>query len=103
MAKIDAFFKLMHDQGASDLHLASGSQPILRIRGEMERVKYQELNNDDLKAMLYEIAPEDKIKVFEETGGFEKRTTPPASAYPRSTPPGLVSHDTSAFADSFAV
>src|SRR3990170_2694037 len=71
MAKIDAFFKLMHDQGASDLHLASGSQPILRIRGEMERVKYQELNNDDLKAMLYEIAPEDKIKVFEETGDVD--------------------------------
>jgi twitching motility protein PilT len=27
MAKIDAFFKLMNEQGASDLHLMSG-QPI---------------------------------------------------------------------------
>jgi twitching motility protein PilT len=35
MAKIDAFFKLMHDQGASDLHLVSGQQPIIRIRGEV--------------------------------------------------------------------
>ncbi|MGZ3598108.1 MAG: type IV pili twitching motility protein PilT, partial [Syntrophales bacterium] len=39
MAKIDAFFQLMHDQGASDLHLVSGQQPVLRIRGDMERVK----------------------------------------------------------------
>lgn len=71
MAKIDAFFKLMHDQGASDLHLVSGSQPILRIRGEMERVQYNALENDELKAMLYEIAPEDKVKLFEETGDVD--------------------------------
>ena len=71
MAKIDAFFKLMHDQRASDLHLASGSPPILRIHGDLHRVKYKVLNNDELKAMLYEIAPEEKIKVFEETGDVD--------------------------------
>ena len=71
MAQIDAFFKLMHDQGASDLHLASGSQPILRIRGELERVKYKILENDELKALLYEITPEEKIKQFEETGDLD--------------------------------
>ena len=71
MAKIDAFFKLMNDQGASDLHLVSGSQPILRVHGDMERVKYKPLENDELKAMLYEIAPENKIKVFEETGDVD--------------------------------
>jgi len=71
MAKIDAFFQLMHDQGASDLHLVSGQQPAIRTRGEMERIKFDVLNNDDLKAMLYEIAPEHKIKQFEETGDID--------------------------------
>jgi twitching motility protein PilT len=71
MAKIDAFFQLMHDQGASDLHLVSGQQPALRIRGEMERVKFDVLTNDDLKAMLYEITPEHKVKLFEETGDID--------------------------------
>jgi len=71
MAQIDAFFKLMHDQGASDLHLISGQQPVLRIRGELERVKYKALKNDALKSMLYEIAPEHKIKEFEETGDVD--------------------------------
>jgi twitching motility protein PilT len=71
MAKIDAFFKLMNDQGASDLHLVSGQPPALRINGDMERVKYNVLDNDTLKAMLYEIAPEDKVKVFEETGDVD--------------------------------
>ena len=71
MAKIDAFFKLMNEQGASDLHLVAGSQPILRVHGDMERVKYKPLDNDELKAMLYEIAPENKIKDFEETGDVD--------------------------------
>ncbi len=71
MAKIDAFFKLMHEQGASDLHVVAGQPPMLRILGEVERVKYAVLDNDQLKAMLYEIAPEDRIKVFEETGDVD--------------------------------
>ena len=75
MAKIDAFLKLMVDKGASDLHMAAGNPPILRIHGDLQRVKYKILENDELKAMLYEITPEERIKVFEETGdvdfGFE--------------------------------
>ena len=71
MAQIDAFFKLMNDEGASDLHMVAEQQPVLRIRGDMERVKFKKLSNDELRAMLYEICPEEKIKVFEETGDVD--------------------------------
>ena len=71
MAKIDAFFKLLHEQGASDLHLSSGQPPAIRLHGEIERIKYKVLENDELKKMLYEIAPESKIKLFEETGDID--------------------------------
>lgn len=71
MAQIDGFFKLMNDQGASDLHVVSEQQPLLRIRGDMERVKFKKLGNDELRAMLYEICPEEKIKLFEETGDID--------------------------------
>ncbi len=71
MAKIDAFFRLMHDQGASDLHLVSGQPPALRITGDIERIKYKILTNDDLRKILYEITPEEKIKTFEETGDVD--------------------------------
>ena len=71
MAQIDAFFKLMNDEGASDLHMVAGQQPILRIRGDMERVKFKVLENEELKAMLYEICPEDRLKIFEETGDMD--------------------------------
>ena len=75
MAKIDAFLKLMVETGASDLHLSTGNPPILRVHGDLQRVKYKALEDEELKAMLYEITPEEKIKQFEETGdvdfGFE--------------------------------
>ena len=71
MAKIDAFFKLMHEQNASDLHLMAGQPPALRIHGDVERIKYKVLDNDELRAMLYEIASEEKIKLFEETGDVD--------------------------------
>jgi twitching motility protein PilT len=71
MAKLDAFFKLMFDTGASDLHIVSGQPPILRVHGELERVKYDPLDDENLRQMLYEIAPEQKIKQFEETGDVD--------------------------------
>src|SRR6266545_3080981 len=71
MAKIDAFFNLMFEQKASDLHLSSGNSPMLRINGELHRVDYPPLDNDTLKAMLYEIAPDYKIKVYEESGDVD--------------------------------
>ena len=71
MAKIDAFFKLMNEQGASDLHLVAGQPPALRIRGDIERIKYKVLDTDTLRSMIYEIAPEDKVKKFEETGDID--------------------------------
>jgi twitching motility protein PilT len=71
MAKIDAFFNLMFEQKASDLHLSSGNPPMLRINGELHRVDYPALESDNLKMMLYEIAPEYKIKLFEETGDVD--------------------------------
>ncbi len=71
MARIDSFFKLMAEQKASDLHLSTNNPPMLRINGELIRVDYPALQNDDLKAMVYEIAPEGKIKVFEETSDVD--------------------------------
>ncbi len=71
MAQIDAFFKLMNEQGASDLHLVAGQQPVLRIQGELERVKYKILDDDYLKTILYEITPENYVKTFEETGDVD--------------------------------
>jgi len=71
MAQINAFFNMLHEYGGSDLHLSSGSQPILRLRGQLTRIKYKALEHEELKTMLYEITPEAKVKEFEETGDVD--------------------------------
>lgn len=71
MAQLDAFFKMLKDTGASDLHLSSGCQPMLRLNGRLERIKYKVLENEELKTLLYEIAPQRLLTAFEETGDLD--------------------------------
>ncbi len=68
MARLDPFFKLMIDTQASDLHLSAGNPPLLRVHGDLQKVKYKILEDEELREMLYEIAPEEIIKRFEEDG-----------------------------------
>lgn len=67
MAKIDALFKMMQQQGASDLHISTGTPPILRLHGEMIRVKSPNLTHDQAQALLFEILDDDQVQQFEET------------------------------------
>lgn len=67
MARIDALFNMMKEQGASDLHLSSGNPPIFRLRGEMVRLNFKVLAHDEIKTILFEILSEKQKAQFEET------------------------------------
>lgn len=67
MARIDALFNMMKEQGASDLHLSSGNPPIFRQRGDMVRLNFKALGHDELKAILFEILSEKQQAHFNET------------------------------------
>ena len=71
MAKLDHLFRLMHERGASDLHLFTGSQPALRIRGDMIRISDEVLTQEKLLEMLSEIAEPEDMKTFSETGDLD--------------------------------
>jgi twitching motility protein PilT len=66
MAKIDALFRMMKEQGASDLHLSTGNPPIFRQHGEMVRLNFKSLGHDELTAILFEILSEKQKAHFEE-------------------------------------
>ena len=55
MARIDAFLKLGLAQGCSDVHLAVGVPPMLRMNGDLLPIKFRELTDTELEAYLYEI------------------------------------------------
>ncbi len=68
MARIDAIFKLVRDRGASDLHLTSGSPPILRLDGEIQAVEYDALSDETLTELLREMMTPDDWTRFEANG-----------------------------------
>jgi twitching motility protein PilT len=59
MPQIDQFLKVLVEQGGSDLHLTTGSAPVMRVHGQMQRIKFRELSNKDMEALLYEIMDEE--------------------------------------------
>ena len=55
MARIDAFLKLGTQQGCSDIHLAVGVPPILRLHGDLAPIKFRDLRDGELEGYLTEI------------------------------------------------
>lgn len=55
MARIDAFLKLGLAQGCSDVHLAVGVPPMLRMNGDLMPIKFRELSITELETYLLEI------------------------------------------------
>lgn len=55
MARIDAFLKLGLAQGCSDIHLAVGVPPMLRMNGDLMPIKFRELSDTELESYILEI------------------------------------------------
>ncbi len=77
MAKIDALFRMMREQGASDLHLSTGNPPIFRQHGEMVRLNFKALGHDELVTILFEILSDKQKAHFEETKDLDFAYTVP--------------------------
>ncbi|MEQ9400482.1 MAG: type IV pilus twitching motility protein PilT [Longimicrobiales bacterium] len=71
MPQIDQFLKVLVDQGGSDLHLTTGSPPVMRVHGHMQRIKFRELSNKDMEALVYEIMEEEWRMRFLDTMDFD--------------------------------
>lgn len=64
MAKIDGLFRYMIENNASDLHLSVGSKPKIRKHGELEEIGHEDLTNETLRDILFEILSEEQRKEF---------------------------------------
>ena len=53
-------------KGCSDLHLSAGMPPMMRIDGDMTRVKVPEMEHKDVYNMVYDIMNDKQRKDFEE-------------------------------------
>lgn len=55
MARIDAFLKLGTQQGCSDVHLAVGVPPMLRMQGDLMPIKFRDVRAQELESYVAEI------------------------------------------------
>ena len=66
MPSIEAFLREMHERGASDLHIANASPPLIRLHGELVGIAHPPLSPTDTKNLCYSLLTEMQKKKFEE-------------------------------------
>jgi twitching motility protein PilT len=64
LARIDAFLKLGTQQGCSDVHLAVGVPPMLRMHGDLLPIKFRELRAVELEGYIAEILTHSQNEQF---------------------------------------
>jgi len=63
-SRINAFLKLGRQQGASDIHFAVGSPPLIRLYGELTPIKYRDLTTQELEELINDILSPVQIEQF---------------------------------------
>jgi twitching motility protein PilT len=64
LARIDAFLKLGMQQGCSDVHLAVGVPPMLRMNGDLMPIKFRDVGDAELESYLTEIFTKNQHEYF---------------------------------------
>jgi len=64
LARIDAFLKLGTQQGCSDVHLAVGVPPMLRMHGDLMPIKFRDLRLTELEGYIAEILTRSQAETF---------------------------------------
>ncbi len=71
MAQIDQFLKALAEKKGSDLHLTTGSPPLMRLHGEMQAFPFRELTPKDMETLVYEIMEEEWRIRFLDTKDYD--------------------------------
>jgi twitching motility protein PilT len=64
MPRIDSFLKLGLAQGCSDVHLAVGVPPMLRMNGDLMPIKFRQLSDTELESYVMEILSDSQKEHF---------------------------------------
>jgi twitching motility protein PilT len=71
MAYIDAFFEVLIQYNASDLHLSEGQPPKIRRHGEILPIREEPLSHEEMAYMLSKICSPQQWQKYEETGDLD--------------------------------
>lgn len=71
MAYLDSFFRVLVEQGASDLHIGEGQPPKMRKHGDITPIREEAVTGEEAAYMLSEIAGPENWAIFEERGDLD--------------------------------
>jgi twitching motility protein PilT len=63
---ITQLLQFAYQQDASDLHISAGEPPMVRVHGDMKKIKAPALTFEQTHAMIYDILNDAQRKIFEE-------------------------------------
>jgi twitching motility protein PilT len=66
MAALEDLLRVTKQHHASDLHLASGSPPYIRLAGEMVRLNYKSVSAEVCQRLVFEILTDRQKELFQE-------------------------------------
>ena len=65
MASMGELFLLMHERGASDLHLTAGAPPVLRVDGNLVPTPFERLTPESAQQLIYSLLNDQQRQRFE--------------------------------------
>ena len=65
MPQIDKYLNFLVKNRGSDLHLATGTPPLLRLDGRLQKMKLPPFDGEQVRNLIYEILPERNRKEYE--------------------------------------
>jgi twitching motility protein PilT len=68
---MDKLLQTIINSGASDLHIAVGQPPVVRLHGRLRRLETKELTPEDTVSLMKQIAPERCQQQLQEEGGSD--------------------------------
>ncbi|MFI5182371.1 MAG: type IV pilus twitching motility protein PilT [Thermoanaerobaculia bacterium] len=66
--RIDALLRLVVSKKASDLHLAVGRTPMIRLDGDLEKLKWRVLTEEEFESFVVPITPQRLYDEWKKTG-----------------------------------
>jgi twitching motility protein PilT len=69
--EVNKLFRMVMEHEASDLHLKVGQPPMMRIRGDIRRMKMRPLTQDDMERLLITQLQPKHRKILDEEGGVD--------------------------------
>jgi twitching motility protein PilT len=71
MADLDQFLQIVVRQEASDLHIAEGEPPKIRMHGDIMPIRSEPISHDEARRMLSEVCGPRNWELFEQRGDLD--------------------------------